>query len=158
MPNCEAMDKSSFILAQFGWDWVVSLFLVRAVVVAQVVASWTMDQEVASSHLEAKLLFLSSSMGPLRRRNSTTFFKKQCQAVQHGPKHFSTTQSSPFVSSLGSGGSTAVDRVPSENEGVGSNLYLELCFLSAAIGQRPRNYLSCCCCSCCPSPFVSFPH
>ena len=34
-------------------------------------------------------------------------------------------------------------------------------FLSAAIGQRPRNYLSCCCCcscSCCSSPFGSFPH
>ena len=37
-------------------------------------------------------------------------------------------------------------------------------FLSAAIGQRPRNYLSCCCCSCCCcccsccSPFGSFPH
>ena len=32
-------------------------------------------------------------------------------------------------------------------------------FLSAAIGQRPRNYLrSCCfCCSCC-SPFGSIPH
>ena len=29
-------------------------------------------------------------------------------------------------------------------------------FLSAAIGQRPRNYLSCCSCSC--SPFGSFPH
>ena len=29
-------------------------------------------------------------------------------------------------------------------------------FLSAAIGQRPRNYLSCCSCSCC-SPFGSFP-
>ena len=29
-------------------------------------------------------------------------------------------------------------------------------FLSAAIGQRPRNYLSCCCCSC--SPFGSIPH
>ena len=29
-------------------------------------------------------------------------------------------------------------------------------FVSAAIGQRPRNYLSfCCCCSC---PFGSFPH
>ena len=34
-------------------------------------------------------------------------------------------------------------------------------FLSAAIGQRPRNYLSCCsCCSCssCCSLFGSFPH
>ena len=32
-------------------------------------------------------------------------------------------------------------------------------FLSAAIGQRPKNYLSCCsCCSCCCSPFGSFPH
>ena len=33
-------------------------------------------------------------------------------------------------------------------------------FLSAAIGQRPRNYLSCCCCSSCSycSPFGSFPH
>ena len=34
-------------------------------------------------------------------------------------------------------------------------------FLSAAIGPRPRNYLSCCCCccSCCScSPFGSFPH
>ena len=32
-------------------------------------------------------------------------------------------------------------------------------FLSAAIGQRPRNYLSCrCCCSCCSSQFGSFPH
>ena len=30
-------------------------------------------------------------------------------------------------------------------------------FLSAAIGQRPRNYLSCSCCSC-SSPFGSFPH
>ena len=32
-------------------------------------------------------------------------------------------------------------------------------FLSAAIGQRPRNFLSfsCCCCSC-SSPFGSFPH
>ena len=30
-------------------------------------------------------------------------------------------------------------------------------FLSAAIGQRLRNYLNCCCCSCC-SPFGSFPH
>ena len=29
-------------------------------------------------------------------------------------------------------------------------------FLSAAIGQRPRNYLSCCCC--CSSPFGSIPH
>ena len=29
-------------------------------------------------------------------------------------------------------------------------------FLSAAIGQRPKNYLSCCC-SCC-SPFGLFPH
>ena len=29
-------------------------------------------------------------------------------------------------------------------------------FLSAAIGQRPRNYLSCCPCSC-SSPFGSFP-
>ena len=25
-------------------------------------------------------------------------------------------------------------------------------------GQRPRNYLSCCPCSCCCSPFGSFPH
>ena len=30
-------------------------------------------------------------------------------------------------------------------------------FLSAAIGQRPRNYLSCCCCCSC-STFGSFPH
>ena len=31
--------------------------------------------------------------------------------------------------------------------------------LSAAIGQRPRNYLSCCCCCCsrCSSPFGAFP-
>ena len=29
-------------------------------------------------------------------------------------------------------------------------------FLSAAIGQRPRNYWSCCCS--CSSPFGSFPH
>ena len=31
-------------------------------------------------------------------------------------------------------------------------------FLSAAIGQRPRNYLSCSCSSSCCSPFGSFPH
>ena len=36
------------------------------------------------------------------------------------------------------------------------NSYAEL--LSAAIGQRPTNYLSCCCCSCsCYFPFISFP-
>ena len=32
-------------------------------------------------------------------------------------------------------------------------------FLSAANGQRPRNYLSCCfCCCSCGSPFCSIPH
>ena len=37
-------------------------------------------------------------------------------------------------------------------------LSLRIYFLPAAIGQRPRNYLSCCCSSCCCSPFGSFPH
>ena len=40
------------------------------------------------------------------------------------------------------------------------DLLIYFLFLSAAIGQRPRNYLSCCYSSCCSScsPFGSFPH
>ena len=37
------------------------------------------------------------------------------------------------------------------------NQRIWLLLLSTAIGQSQRNYLSCCSCSCCCSPFSSFP-
>ena len=43
------------------------------------------------------------------------------------------------------------------NIGSARILQMRKLILSVAIGQRPRNYLSCCCSSCCSSPFASFP-
>ena len=51
------------------------------------------------------------------------------------------------------------DCTASWNPNSSTIVYAPFLFLSAAICQRPRNYLSCCCCSCSScSPFGSFPH
>ena len=50
--------------------------------------------------------------------------------------------------------STEVEHTPRLQEVIGLNSAGGWAFLSVAIGQRPGNYLNCCC-SC--SPFGSFP-